>query len=228
MNIMLQAKLMELREEIDDIDSKILQLLAKRSGIVEEVGQIKKDSGVSGNFIRSGREAKMMKMLLAEGAGSFPKQALFAIWRIIITASLDMEGGLKIVTKKTSDFDEIKKIIEYFGTFISYEFYDDEDKVISNVDDKTVGILSLYQSDWWEELENKDDLKIFAKLGNDLYAFAKLKPEETGKDITLMIADEELAKGKKIANRGSKELIEVEGYFDEYRGAKVIGSYAES
>ena len=83
----MEKQLTSLREEIDAIEIELLELLAKRAEHVQEVGRVKEANKVDGSFIRSGREARMMRKILDKGAGAMPKGAIFSIWRSIETCN---------------------------------------------------------------------------------------------------------------------------------------------
>ena len=56
----------DLRKQIDIIDDKIIDLLKERLDVVKEVGKIKHSQGGKFSFIRSGREAEMLRNLTAK------------------------------------------------------------------------------------------------------------------------------------------------------------------
>lgn len=220
----MDTKLEELRNKIDAIDSQILELLKNRSGLVLEVGKHKGDNG-GNNLIRSGREAKMLRDLVAKGAGHFPKPAIRSMWRSIISASLSIECGLKIAIPKGLDFERHKTIIEYFGSFSSYKQCENDAEIFSSIDKQTVGVFTLDTGFWLELAEEKHkNLKIFAKLGDGIYAVAKLQPEESGDDVTLAITHAQTHKGHKLAEHGKVKLIEVKGFHLSIDDAVVVGS----
>ena len=55
--------LSKLRNEIDKIDDQLITLLKDRLEIVKQVGQHKSKNSLSRSFIRSGREAEMVRNL---------------------------------------------------------------------------------------------------------------------------------------------------------------------
>ena len=159
-------KLDDLRAQIDDIDTQILQLLAQRMEIVEKVGSLKRSEGVRGVFIRPKREDDMMKRILAEGAGNFPSKALFSIWRAIISASLQVENPFRVFTTK----DAGKEVFEYFGAFTEYVIVENEEEVFAKMTNKDVGVLPCNA-----DLTNMPvGMKIFVKA-NKFNAFAEIR-----------------------------------------------------
>jgi chorismate mutase len=84
-----ETTLNALRQEIDDIDSQIHDLLIKRTLVVEKVRTVKRGHKVK---IRAAREAEILYRLVGRHKGLFPKRELTNIWRQIIVATLSSEG----------------------------------------------------------------------------------------------------------------------------------------
>lgn len=228
MTDLMEKQLGKLREQIDSIDGQILDLLAKRADYVLEVGKVKHANRISGSFIRSGREAKMMREILKKGAGKFPKEALFAIWRNIISASLKMEGGLKIAMPRSKSFNMHNLISGYFGCFSDFVICDSVEEALNQIDGHTVGVFSA-SDDWWTL--NLKDIKVFAKLHDELFAVARIIPEECGEDKTLIVSKNEITELPHIATQKGLYLYELEGMFKDereigYKDIKILGNYA--
>jgi chorismate mutase len=83
-------RLAELRTQLDAIDNQIHDLLMQRAKVVEEVAA---DGGKTGTKIRPGREAIILRRLLARHAGVMPRQAIVRFWREMFGAALIIEGG---------------------------------------------------------------------------------------------------------------------------------------
>lgn len=84
----------ELRDSIDGIDLKILELLNQRANFVIEVGKIK--SRERKDFYVPEREREVLKRLTEANRGPFPNQALKNVFREIMSASLSLEKPLRI------------------------------------------------------------------------------------------------------------------------------------
>lgn len=84
----------ELRAEIDSIDDGILEFLNRRARAVVEVGKIKSDRNL--RFYVPEREVEILRRLIAVNPGPFPNDALKAIYREIISASLSLEKPLSV------------------------------------------------------------------------------------------------------------------------------------
>ena len=82
------------RLAIDEVDSRIVELLKKRAEWVHEVGRIKKEKN-SPIFVPE-RETVLLNKLNRLNAGVLPEASLQAIYREIISCSFFLEGGLTI------------------------------------------------------------------------------------------------------------------------------------
>jgi chorismate mutase/prephenate dehydratase len=89
-----EARLAELRREIDSIDDTLLALLNRRAAAALEVGSIKSKENLQ--FYVPEREAEILRRLTAANPGPFPNDALKALYREIISASLSLEKPLTV------------------------------------------------------------------------------------------------------------------------------------
>lgn len=86
--------LKQLRDKIDGVDQKILELLSKRGQFVQQVAQVKTRQQVP--FHVPEREAMLMRNILENNPGPYSNEALSYIFREIISASLALEHPLKV------------------------------------------------------------------------------------------------------------------------------------
>ena len=84
----------KLRNEIDAIDEETLKLLNKRSRIVLDIANIKRNT--KSKFYSPERERQILERLTSLNKGPFPNDALKSIYREILSASLSLEEPLKI------------------------------------------------------------------------------------------------------------------------------------
>ena len=84
----------ELRRKIDTVDDSIHDLLKKRADLVKQIGVLKNSQQT--NIFRPSREALLLRRLLAQNSGDFSSISLIRVWKEIIGASTQMQGGLKI------------------------------------------------------------------------------------------------------------------------------------
>ncbi len=202
--------LLQFRKQIDDIDDKIIALLLERTGIVTQVGKHKHQQVQGQCPIRPGREAEMLRRILAKFQSTpFSPAAAAGIWRLIIGASTAVEGDLTLsvyAPEKESDLFWLAR--EYFGMGSPVIKQPHVKRVIGDVMDgkAAVGIAPLIrgddQSNWWTNLmqQGKDVPKIFAHVpfiyptepdrhSVGALAMACVNPEPSGDDISLLVLE---------------------------------------
>jgi len=83
-----------LRQEIDAVDDRLLDLLNRRAALVIEVGRLK--SAKKDDFHVPSREREIYDRLTAGNPGPFPNEGLRSVFREIISASLALEAPMKV------------------------------------------------------------------------------------------------------------------------------------
>lgn len=185
-----------LRDQIDTIDDEIIRLLKERTAIVAKVGAQKRAAGETGTFIRPGREGAMHRRIHEAFQGSdFDPNAALAIWRLIISASTNLESPMKLAVTQSRDEPGYHTLArEYFGSFLDAKSYSSSGSLLSDLYDgkANIGILPypLDEHHWWLLLPqySTDKLYIFAKLPLDAafpdqraaLAVADVMPEQSG------------------------------------------------
>jgi chorismate mutase/prephenate dehydratase len=111
-------KLNKLRDKIDSIDKKLVELLGERTRVVLEVGHTKTEG--KGEFYQPDREREVYKKLLKMNDGPFPDDALRNVYREIMSASLSLEKPLKIAFLGPSATFTHQAAMKHFG--LSAEF----------------------------------------------------------------------------------------------------------
>lgn len=199
----MQEELKKLRIKIDSIDDNIINLLKERVEIVKEVGHLKaKNIGGTQNFIRSGREADMLRSLTNKIEGKLPKAAIATIWRVIISSSLAIEQDMRIKAYVESNNESCYWLArEYYGSFVDIEKISKTNDIIKQISENAsyVGILPLIDNEknpWWIRPDDeKNDIYIFAKVPfienkkddiNPVLAIANVRPEKTEGDASII------------------------------------------
>lgn len=101
------TSLAELRAAIDSIDDEIQALLMRRSEIVLAVGRAKEAAADErpATFLRPSREALMLRRLVANHHGPFPKGVLVQLWHEIIGAMVRLEGPFSVAVPCGPDLE---------------------------------------------------------------------------------------------------------------------------
>ncbi len=89
--------LQALRKKIDELDSRLIELLNDRADLVHQVGEVKKSNGQE--IYAPEREEALLQSLARKNRelrGRIPEKAVRAIYREIMSMALDLEKGLTI------------------------------------------------------------------------------------------------------------------------------------
>ena len=98
-------KLDILRDSINSIDDKILNLLQERSEIVTKIGEQKKSKT---NVVDIDREQKVLDRLLYNSKAKYSKDSIVRIWRAIFQASTKLQQDNKSVIDTKRSINSIK------------------------------------------------------------------------------------------------------------------------
>lgn len=165
-----QDSIDELRRQINAIDSEIHDLLMRRSELATEVGKQKGNSTI---FMRPGREAQILRRLMARHVGSFPKPVVVQIWREIISAATALEGPFSVAVHAPPDGVDLRALARaHYGCLRPLTSFESVTGVLRAVTEgqATLGILPLSQSSegmpWWRSLarDGKGVPRVVARL----------------------------------------------------------------
>jgi chorismate mutase/prephenate dehydratase len=84
----------DLRRRIDAIDEQILALLEQRADVVAHVAREKEDKGLAVHDPE--REREVLERLAQKGAGRFPREAIVAVFREVMSACLALQAPLAV------------------------------------------------------------------------------------------------------------------------------------
>ncbi len=108
----------DIRKKIDDLDSKLLELLNNRADLVHEVGEIKKKGGIE--IYAPEREESLLKGLIEKSEGRLSEASIRAIYREIMSAALSLEQDLKIAYLGPQGTWTHQAAISKFGHSVKY------------------------------------------------------------------------------------------------------------
>jgi chorismate mutase-like protein len=195
---MLQA----LRAQIDVIDSQIHDLLMRRAAVVEGVAR---DRGKGGTKIRPGREAIILRRLLARHEGSLPPQAITRVWRELFAAALIIEGGqIVAVCDGEGGVDRTALAREHFGPLTPLRRHHNPAQTLADVARETAQVAVLpapseTDDNWWPMLtaSGQHRLYVIGKLPfwtrraegspqGEAFVVAGIPPDASGDDHGLI------------------------------------------
>ena len=201
-----KLSLTNLREQLDEIDDKIHQLLMDRTLVTDQVAEYKKNMPTK---IRPAREAEILYRLTANHKGNFPKDGLARIWREIIGSTLRTEGPFSMSAYGTDTIHGYIEIArDQFGSFTPLTKSGSTRTIVDAVrtTEATLGILPLPQSDdeeyWWRLLVSSapGTPKIIARLpfisdgkpradGLEALVISPVPQEKTGRDRSYLVIE---------------------------------------
>jgi chorismate mutase / prephenate dehydratase len=183
-----------LRQELDVLDDRILDLLMRRAAIVERVAVTKKGGGP----LRPGREANIIRRLLARHEGALPRHAIVRIWREIFSSSVAQQQSVLVaVCDPAMDGRFAAAAREQFGALTPLRVYRSAAQAIGEVVEGRAGaaILPLPGEgaaegatgpEWWPGLlqqHHKGRIHVVARL-----PFWRSRPEGAPAVQALVIA----------------------------------------
>jgi len=124
--------LKKLRKKIDSIDSKVLNLLNKRAGVILEIGRVKKRSKTP--IYVPNREKDIYKNLMAKNTGPISNESLRAIFREVMSSALQLERPIRIAyLGPESTFTHLASM-KKFGSSVDYTACETITDVFSEVE----------------------------------------------------------------------------------------------
>jgi chorismate mutase/prephenate dehydratase len=205
------SELEDFRRNIDEIDDKLQDLLIERSEMIAAVAEHKRDGNIA--FYQPGREAEIIRRLVARHRGTLPTPTLVRIWRELLSASVRLEGPLMVAVYAPLDAQGCWDLArDHYGSHTPMAAYQSIGQVIRAMSEgrtNALGVLPMPQEEgadpWWVQLLAKGDnaLRVIARLpftvrGNaradsgDAFVVGRGVQHETGKDRTLLASENAL------------------------------------
>lgn len=127
-----------LRRQIDLIDDRMHDLIMERCALVEQIGGLKANEPVA---LRPGREAEILRRLVARHSGPFPKAALVRIWREMIGALVGLQKPLTIAVAQADATNNLVELARnHFGVVCPVTVNASAGQVVKMVADGQAGI----------------------------------------------------------------------------------------
>ena len=194
----------ELRQEIDEIDTSLHDLIMRRAAIVEQVADAKGPQLDSG--MRPGREAVILRRLAARHEGHFGRGSLLRIWREIVSTLTAMQGPYSVAVF-ADDPDGLWDLArDHFGGTVSLSGCATRREAVAGVAGGTWthGVLPYpAETDdrpWWAGLWSADAPRVVLRLpfvepgnvrgrGVSALVIARVPPEASGDDRSLLLLE---------------------------------------
>lgn len=91
-----ESRLAQIRDRIDDLDTRIMELISKRAEAAQEVAHVKLAHDPNTHFYRPDREAEVLRRIKAENSGPLDSETMTRLFREIMSACLALEQPLDI------------------------------------------------------------------------------------------------------------------------------------
>src|SRR5579863_5021633 len=209
----------ELRRQIDEVDASLHDLLMRRAEVVAAIAALKKGNGTPA--IRPGREAAILRRLVARHRGPFPPALLVRIWREILSGTVAMQMDFAVAVcspEAVPGYWDLAR--DHYGSYTRMTPFRTPIQVVRAVTEgaASVGVLPMpaeaEQDAWWPHLISRDAQtpRVIARLpfagrGNargepgDALAIGRGEQEPTGLDRTLLVIETsaEVSRGRLVA-----------------------------
>ncbi|HVM79399.1 MAG TPA: chorismate mutase [Stellaceae bacterium] len=209
----------ELRRKIDEIDDELHDLLMRRTEIVGEIGALKKNDRLPA--LRPGREAMILRRLMARHQGPLPRPLIVRIWRELLSGTIALQVDFAVAVYAPDSAPGYWDIArDHYGSHTPMTAYSTAVQVLRAVTEgeASVGVLPIPQDGeaepWWPHLSATDPAtpKVIARLpfaghGNarsgdaEALAIGRGDLEATGADRSLLVIDtsREMSRGKLLS-----------------------------
>lgn len=111
--------LAQLRDRIDKIDRRVIELLNERASAVVEVGNLKRGSGIP--IYAPHREQQVLEKVLGLNQGPLSDRTIEAVYREIMSGSFALEHPLRIGYLGPQGSFSHQAAVKQFGSSVSFE-----------------------------------------------------------------------------------------------------------
>jgi chorismate mutase len=198
-----EAEIAALRAEIDTIDDALHDLLMRRATVVARLAS-SRAKGAS-TPLRAGREAAVLRRLLARHAGPLARTRIVRIWREVFMASTAIQGGFSAaVFAPSQQSGQARLAREHFGPVTPMRIHQTAARALAAVSagEASVAVLPApaeeaggLEAAWWARLD-VPRLQVVARLpfiedagGPAALVVAPVAPDPSGADRTLLLTE---------------------------------------
>ncbi len=228
-NMSAPTDLADIRDQIDELDGELRDLLLARAQLVEQVGKAKAASG-DPVTLRPQREAAQIAKLVEWQRASAPDMSLaglVAIWREIIGMALYQQGGLEVLCSA----EAASSARAHFGASIAYQQVADAAQALAGVSENAVAVLALAEAQ-----APNGAVQVVARLPAigpaQSLCYGLGSDEGIDDQVTLVLSAQSLGTGLEIYRSDDKVLSEIDTVLsadqiaDQFAGKAIwLGTY---
>ncbi|HYD89418.1 MAG TPA: chorismate mutase [Vitreimonas sp.] len=226
------------RRQIDEIDSKLLALVAERLQLADQVTELKTPQ--AGLPIRPGREVALLRRLVKDAQAPLERELVVELWRALIAASLRRQRVIDVVVGGGRDPTRLFDIARrHFGARTRIKDVGEPQTALAKVvenPETTVAVTwwpaAPNVGAWWPALSERryHALNIIAGLPllqtteePEAAVFAASPHEQAGNDVTMLfvfdrhhrlqraLKDAGLA-GAEVSRAEPRALVRIDGF----------------
>ncbi len=216
-----------LRAEIDMLDDALHDLLMRRAGVVARLAASRAKG--EGPALRPGREAAILRRLLARHEGPFPRGALVRIWREVLNGNTAIQNPLSAAA--WLDEAGIEVLRAHLGLNAPVLRCADAAAAIAARAAGQAGLVALPAAGRWWRLLDPAQLAVSARLpllgpGATVLLLSPVPPDPSGDDRHLVRRPAAALPAEAVVldRQDGFVLAELPGFRDP--GGDVLGAYA--
>ncbi len=200
----MNEKLAALRERIDTLDDRLLDLLRERMERVAAIAVAKQRDAGGGIALRPAREAMILRRLLARAQDALPAATVLRIWRELFAAAIQLQSPLRVaVCGETCALATVAR--DHFGVVTPLLQVQRPAQALRLVSEGEAQLALLPlpsdRDDWWLHLGNPEPppLRVVSRLpflhlerphpSLSGYLLGDLPLEESGDDLSLLLLE---------------------------------------
>ncbi|MFO1048430.1 MAG: chorismate mutase [Geminicoccaceae bacterium] len=190
-----ETELAGLRREVDRIDRAVVELLAERLHVVRAIAALKRQETDGRPAIRPGREAAILRRLVAQAGGRFPTATLVRMWRELLAATTRAQAPLAVAACVPPGREALWDLArDHFGAIAPLRRIAHSAAALRLVREGEADLVVLpvpgTGESWWVDLA-ATGLRVVAALpfvgsGIDALVVGAFPPDPSGDDLTLL------------------------------------------
>jgi chorismate mutase len=224
-----------LRAEIDALDDQLHDTLMRRAEVVARLAASRAKG--TGPALRPGREAMILRRLLARHSGPLPRGALVRLWRELLAVMTAMQSPMPVATCLPEAGVEIVRA--HLGYAVPVARMAAPEAAIAAAEAGTSALVALPLGRWWRSLDPAR-LQVVALLPfhgraeQAVFLLSSAAPDPSGEDrslIRLPARDAASLPATILDTEGDVALAEIEGFVTAGDprlppGSTPLGAYA--
>lgn len=113
-----ESKLKSIRDNIDQLDQQIQQLINQRAACAQQVAEIKINAGETQHFYRPEREAQVLRTIAERNQGPLGDKEMARLFREIMSSCLALERPIKVAFLGPSGTYNHMATVKHFGSSV--------------------------------------------------------------------------------------------------------------